>query len=167
MHGEDGVAGGLVGGPDVEDLVEAAGAHEGRVHGLGAVGGGEDEDAGEGLEAVHLGEERGEHVDGAGGSVRSWPGALAADGVDLVKEDDGRGSAAGSLEQRADGALRLADVHVEELGALDGEEVEAGLGGHGLRGEGLGTSWGAVEEEAFGRVGEDAACCGVGALYGC
>src|SRR5690606_30134972 len=93
---------------------------------------------------------------GRGGAAAAAAGsALAAYGVDLVEEDYGGRGGAGAAEEVADGALRLAHVHVEQLGALDGEKVERGLGGHGLGGEGLGATGRAVEEQALGR-GDDA-----------
>ncbi|KAL3304298.1 AAA family ATPase [Colletotrichum asianum] len=129
---EDGLATGVVRRADVHDAVETPGAEQRGVHLLRPVGGRQDEHAREGLKPVHLGEQRREHVDGAL-ALGAAAGALSADGVDLVKEDDARAGRARAFKELSDGTLRLAHVHVEELGALDGKKVETGLGGHGLR----------------------------------
>ncbi|EJK55153.1 hypothetical protein THAOC_25141, partial [Thalassiosira oceanica] len=65
----------------------------------------------------------------AGGPVRAPPGA---ERVELVEEDYAGTRRPGSLEDDADGPLGLPDVLVEELGALDGDEVGAGLVRYGL-----------------------------------
>jgi len=57
--------------------------------------------------------------------------ALAGDGVDFVEEDDARGGLAGAVEHLADGLLGLADVAVQQLGAVDVDEVDAALAGDG------------------------------------
>ena len=50
--------------------------------------------------------------------------ALGRDGVELVEEDDAGPRVARALEDAPYVRLGLADVHVEQFGALDGEEVE-------------------------------------------
>src|SRR5947207_526242 len=58
------------------------------------------------------------------------PGAtVAADGVDLVDEDDGRRAALGLLEQVADPGGADADEHLDEVRTRDGEEGHARLTG--------------------------------------
>ena len=89
MDLEDGGAPGHVGGLDADLPVEAAGAQKGRVQDVGAVGGGDEDDVGVGIEAVHLDEEL---VEGLLALVVPTTGARAAvtaDGIDLVDEDDG------------------------------------------------------------------------------
>ena len=49
--------------------------------------------------------------------------ARGSDGVNLVKENDARGGGTSFAEDFADGALRFANVHANQLGALDGNEV--------------------------------------------
>ena len=89
VHLQDGGTLGLVGKRDLDLAVEAPWAQERRVEHLGAVGGSHDDDAGRGVEAVHLGQEL---VEGlltlVVGNDRAAP--LLADGVDLVDEDDRR-----------------------------------------------------------------------------
>ena len=115
---------------EIEHPVEAAGAQEGGVEEVGAVRRADDEDVPGGRrgrrgrrDAVELGEElRDDAVhDAARVAVRA---ALRRDRVELVEEDDARARVARALEDAADVRFGLADVHVEQLGALDGEEVE-------------------------------------------
>ena len=56
---------------------------------------------------------------------------MAADGVDLVDEQDRRGGVLGRLEHVADAAGPDADEHLDELRAADREERHARLAGHG------------------------------------
>src|SRR5437879_807288 len=162
----EGVGGGAAVGPlDLDFHVEAAGAQDGRIDEVLAVGGADDDDVLEALDAVDLGEELGH--DG-GLDVGGDAGAAGAEeGVHFVEEDDD-GDVLGGLflgldEDLADLALGFADVLVEELGALDveeealdllaaffgdflGEVIGDGLGDHGLAAAG-----GAVEEHTLGR----------------
>ena len=113
-----------------DDLaVEAAGAQQRRVEDVGAVGGGEDDDALDGLEAVHLGEHLVERLLALVVAAAEAGAALAADRVDLVDEDDRPAHAAGLLEQVADAAGADADEHLHEVRAGDREEADAGLAG--------------------------------------
>ena len=117
---------------EIEHPVEAAGAQEGGVEEVGAVRRADDEDVpggrrgrrrGRRRDAVELGEElRDDAVhDAARVAVRA---AFRRDRVELVEEDDAGARVARALEDAADVRFGLADVHVEQLGALDGEEVE-------------------------------------------
>ena len=89
---EDFVAALDVGQRDVDLAVEAAGAGQGGVEHVGAVGGGDDDDLVVGVEAVHLDEDGVEgllaFVVSAGGQAVA---AAAADGVDFIEEDDAGG----------------------------------------------------------------------------
>src|SRR5262249_46218941 len=160
------VGGAIAIGPlDLEFHVEPAGAEDGRIDQVLPVGGANDDDVLEALDAVDLGQElghdRGLDVGGDAGA------ACSEQGVHLVEEDDDRDVLGGLLlgldEDLADLALGLADVLVEELGALDveeealdllaallgdllGEVVGDGLGDHGLAAAGR-----AVEQHALGR----------------
>src|SRR5258705_5338798 len=164
--GEDVGGGAAVGALDLDLHVEPAGAEGGRVDEVLAVGGADDDDVLEALDAVDLGEELG---DDGGLDVGGDAGAAGAEeGVHFVEENDD-GDVLGGLflgldEDLADLALGFADVLVEELGALGvgeealdllaaffgdllGEVVGDGLGDHGLAAAG-----GAVEEHALGRA---------------
>ena len=156
----------LVGPLDLDLHVEAARAQDGRVDQVLAVGGADHDDVLQGLDPVDLGQQLRDdgrlHV----GADAGAPGAEQR--VHLVEEDDDGdallGLLPGPLEDQADLALGLAHVLVEQLGALDVEEVAAGLGvaaelghllgqrvGHGLGDERLAAARGAVEEDALGR----------------
>src|SRR5690606_37869732 len=95
--------------------------------------------------------------------------AGAEEGFHLVEEDDDGGTLArllpGTLEDQADVPLGLADVLVEELGALDIEEVALPRGlpgdlgdllgeriGDGLGDERLATAGRSVEQDALRRA---------------
>jgi hypothetical protein len=74
--------------------------------------------------------------------------ALGRDRVELVEEDDARASVARALEHAPHIGLGLADVHVEQLGPLDREEVERELGRDGLGEQRLARAGRPVEEDA-------------------
>ena len=164
--GED-VLGGLgVRTLDLDLHVEAAGAQDGGVDHVLAVGGADDDDVLQALHAVDLGEQL--RDDGVL-HVRADAGAAGAEeGFHLVEEDDDGGALAGllpgTLEDEADVPLGLADVLVEELGALDVEEEALARGlagdlgdllgqrvGDGLGDERLAAAGRAVEQDALGR----------------
>lgn len=125
------VLGGLgVGTFDLDLHVQAAGAQDGGVDHVLAVGGADDDHVLQAFHAVDLGEELGDdgvlHVRADAGS------AGAEEGFHLVEEDDDGGAFGGllacTLEDEADLSLGLADVLVEEFGALDVEEEALALG---------------------------------------
>ena len=63
--------------------------------------------------------------------------AGAADGVDLVDEDDARSLLLGLLEQVADTRGAHADEHLDEIGTRNREERHVGFACDGLRQQGL------------------------------
>src|SRR6266536_4631584 len=162
---EDIDGGALVGALDLDVHIEAAGAQDGGVDEVLPVRGPDDDDVLDRLDAVELGEELG---DDGGLHVGGDAGAAGADErVHLVEEDDDGhvlgGLLAGLDEDLADLALGLADVLVEQLGALDGEEealdlLAAFLGdaggevvGDGLGDHGLAAAGRAIEQHALRR----------------
>ena len=133
--------------------VEAACAQQGRVEHVGAVGGGQRDDAAVGAEAVHLGEQGVQRVlalvvAAHGGVLR----AGTAHGVYLVDEDDARRLRLGLLEQVAHTAGTHADEHLDEVGARHREERHAGLAGHGLGQQRLARSRRTYEQGALGNL---------------
>ena len=105
------------------------GPQQGRVEDVGPVGGGDDDDVGVGVEAVHLDQDL---VEGLLALVvrAAQPGAaLAADRVDLVHEDDAGAVALGLVEEVAHAGGADAHEHLHELGAGDAEEGHARLTG--------------------------------------
>mmetsp|Transcript_22949 Transcript_22949/g.54586 ORF Transcript_22949/g.54586 Transcript_22949/m.54586 type:complete len:636 (-) Transcript_22949:718-2625(-) len=146
---EDVQARALVGQRDVDELVEAAGAHDGRVEDVGPVGGADDEDGLLGADAVDLGEDL---VDDAVARLATAAAraTLLGDRVDLVEEQDARRRAARLVKKLAHVLLALAKPHGEELGALDRDEVGLDLVGDGLRHEGLAAARRSVEQHPLG-----------------
>ncbi len=123
----------------VEDhlAVEAARPQERRVEDVRPVGRGDHDDVRVGVEAVHLDEDLVEGLLALVVRAAEARAALAADGVDLVDEDDAGAVALGLIEEVADAAGADADEHLHELRAGDAEEGHAGLAGHGARQQGL------------------------------
>src|SRR4029079_7684625 len=76
--------------------------------------------------------------------------ALAADGVDLVDEDDRRRTLLRGIEQIANAASADADEHLNELGAGDGIEGDARFAGDAAGQERLARPGGTIEEHALG-----------------
>ena len=162
---EDLGRGPLVGALDLDLHVEAAGAEDGRIDQVLPVGRTDHDHVAQRLHTVDLGQQLrddgGLHV---GADARS-PGA--EQGVHLVEEDyDGDALLRllpGPLEDQPDLALGLPHVLVEKLGALDVEEVAAGLlvarllrhllgqgVGHRLGDQRLAATGRAVEQDALG-----------------
>ena len=158
---------------DADLDVEAARPQDRRVDHVLAVGGADDHDVVELVDAVDLGE----HLRDDGGlHVRGAPGPAGAEqGVHLVEEDDD-GHAGGRLlpgsgEDDADAPLGLSHVLVQQLGALDVEEVGLAApagpqgGGDGLGDEGLAASGRPVEQHPA-RRGEPVLAVEVGVEEG-
>ena len=80
---------------------------------------------------------------------------MAADGVDLVDEDDGGGVRLGLLEQVTDARGTNSDEHLDEVGTGDREERHACLARNRSRQQGLAGSGGAVQQHALGDLGAD------------
>ena len=130
--------------------VEAARAQQRRVEHVGAVGGGDEDDALVGLEAVHLHQQLVERLLALVVTAAQAGAAVAADGVDLVDEDDAGGVLLALLEEVAHAAGADADEHLHEVGAGDGEERHAGLAGDGLGQQRLAGARRAHHQHALG-----------------
>src|SRR4051812_7700113 len=136
--------------------VEAAGTAQRRVEDVGTVGGADDHDAAGDVEAVHLDEQL---VEGllalVGAAARATGAALAAGGVELVDEHDGRGRGPDAREQVADTRGTDADEGLDELRTGDREERNLRLAGDGLGEKGLATSGRTEQQQALGRSGTE------------
>ena len=125
-----------------DDLaVEAARTQQRRIEHVGTVGGGDDDHALVGLEAVHLDQQLVEGLLALVVAAAEAGAAMAADRVDLVDEDDAGGVLLRLLEHVAHAGGADADEHLDEVRAGDGEERHVGLardrtGGQGLTGAG-------------------------------
>ena len=113
--------------------VEAAGAQQRGVEHVGTVGGGDEDDALVGLEAVHLDQQLVQRLLALVVAAAEARAAMPADGVDLVDEDDAGRILLGLLEHVAHARGADADEHLDEVGAGDGEERHVGLAGDGAR----------------------------------
>ena len=87
--------------------VETSRTQQREVEHFGAVGGRQQDHAGVGLKAVHLDQELVERLLAFVVDRAEVDAALAADGVQLVDEDDARGLGLGLLEEVADAGLPL------------------------------------------------------------
>ena len=133
--------------------VETARSQQGRIEHVGPVGGGDDDDAAVALEAVHLCEQLVEGLLPLVVAAAHAGTALAADGVDLIDEDQARAVFLGALEQVAHPAGTHAHEHLHELRAGEGEEGHAGLTGDGLGQQGLAGAGRAHQQNPFGNLG--------------
>ena len=131
MNGEDALAALHVGPVDDDPAIEAAGPEERRVEHVGPVRRRDEDDALVRLEAVHLDEELVERLLALVVPAAEARAAMAADGVDLVDEDDAGGVLLALLEEVADARGADADEHLDEVRAADREEGDVGLAGDG------------------------------------
>jgi len=127
VHLEDALAADAVGPVDNDLAVEAAGAQKRRVEDVGPVGGRDQDHVVLHLEAVHLDQELVQRLLALVMAAAHAGAAVAADGVDLVHEDDAWRVLLGLLEQVAHAACADADEHLDEIGARDREERHARL----------------------------------------
>ena len=106
--------------------------------------------AGGRVEAVHLGQQLVEGLLAFVVAAEVRRAAAAADGVDLVDEDDGRGLLAGVGEQVAHPGRAHADEHLHETRPGQGQERHPGLAGHGPGHQRLAGAGRADHEHAAG-----------------
>ena len=152
---EDLLAALAVGAVDDDLAVEAAGPQQRRVEDVGPVGGGDQDDVVLHLEAVHLDQQLVQRLLALVVTAAHAGAAVAADGVDLVHEDDAGRVLFGLLEEVADAAGADADEHLDEVRAGDREEGHAGLAGDGAGEQRLTGAGRAVEQDALGDAGAE------------
>ena len=155
MHVEDGAAALEVGAVDDDLAVEATRAQQRGVEDVGTVGGGDEDDAGSRVEAVHLDEQLVERLLPLVVTAAQAGAAVAADRVDLVDEDDRRRARLGLLEQVAHAAGADTDEHLDEVGAGDREERHARLTRDGTGQQRLAGARRPVEQHALRDLGSD------------
>ncbi len=107
------------------------GSQQGGIEDVGAVGGGHDDHALGGVEPVHLREHLVERLLPLVVAAAEPGPPLAADGVDLVHEDDGGGLLARRLEEVAHPAGADPDEHLHEVRPAHREERHPRLTGDG------------------------------------
>ena len=111
--------------------VETAGTQQCRVQNVLPVGGRHDNDALVFAEAVHFHQQLVQRLFPLVVTAAHARASAAADGVDFVDEDDGRGQLLGLIEQIPDTAGADAHIQLHEVGAGDGQKLDVGLTGHG------------------------------------
>ena len=132
--------------------VEAAGAQQRRIEHVGTVGGGDQDDAFVGFEAVHLDQQLVQRLLALVVSAAEAGATVTSDGVDFVDEDDAGSILLALLEQVADAAGADADEHLDEIRTGDAEERHVGLAGHGARQQGLAGSRRSDQQHALGNT---------------
>ena len=152
---EDVLAALAVGTVDDDLAVEAARPQQGGIEDVGPVGGGDQDDVVLHLEAVHLDEQLVQGLLALVVAAAHAGAAVAADGVDLVHEDDAGGVLLGLLEEVADAGGADADEHLDEVGAGDREEGDPGLTGDGAGEQRLAGAGRAVEQHALRDAGAE------------
>mmetsp|Transcript_743 Transcript_743/g.2210 ORF Transcript_743/g.2210 Transcript_743/m.2210 type:complete len:654 (+) Transcript_743:52-2013(+) len=147
-----------VGKVDGHAPVEAARPQQRRVEHVRAVGRREDNDAAVSVEAVHLGEDL---VEGllalvaAAAAALVPAGALPADRVNLVDEDDARRVLLCLAEQVTHARRPDADEHLDELGSRGGNEGDARLPRDGAREQRLARAGRSGEQDALGQLASE------------
>ena len=115
-----------------DDLpVETARSQKRRVEDVGAVRGRNEDDALVGFEAVHLNKKRVQGLLALVVAASQPCASVAADGVDLVDEDDAGGVLLALREKVPHAGGPDADEHLDEVRSADGEEGHVGLTGDG------------------------------------
>lgn len=138
------------GGFDEDQPLQPAGTQQRGVDEIRAVGGAQDDDVAQRIDAVELGQQRGHHPVGDA-RVEALP-APRRQRVDLVEEDQRGRRVPGAPKQFAHSLFRTAHPLVHQLGALD--RVHGQLPGAGQRAhdEGLAAAGRAVQQHAARRV---------------
>ena len=155
VHAQHGAAAGEVGAGHRDLPVEAAGPQQCRVEDVGPVGRGDQDDALALAEAVHLDQQLVERLLAFVVTAAEARAALAADGVDLVDEDDARAVLLGLLEHVAHAGGADADEHLDEVRAGDREERHPGLTGDGAGQQRLAGAGRTVEQHALRDLGAE------------
>ena len=139
-----------VGTLDDDAAVEAARSQQRLVEHVGAVGRGQHDDALARVEAVHLGQDLVQRLLAlvVAAELRA-AAARAADGVQLVDEDDRGRRLTRLLEQVAHARGADADDHLDELGGAQAEERHARLPGNRPRQQRLARSRRTDEQHAL------------------
>ena len=152
VDAEDFFAAAHVGQSDHHAAVETAGAQQRGIEHVGAVGGGDEDDAVVRFEAVHLDEQLVQRLLALVVSAAEAGAAMAADGIDFVDEDDAGSVLLALLEEVADAACADADEHLNKVRTGDGEERHVGFAGHGAGQQGLAGSRRSDEQHALGNA---------------
>ncbi len=152
VHFKDALAAAHVGGGHHHLAVEAAGTQQGRVQHVGAVGGGDEDDALVGLEAVHFHQQLVQGLFALVVAAAKASATLAAHGVDFVDEDETGRVLLALHEQVAHARCAHAHEHFHEVGTGNGEERHARLAGNRTGKQGLAGAGRADQQHALGNA---------------
>ncbi|TFB02298.1 hypothetical protein CCMA1212_006004 [Trichoderma ghanense] len=141
-----------VGDANVNLAVETTESSQGRVDGVGSVGGGHDDDVGARLHAVHEGEQL-RHDTALNFTIGLV--SLGGDGIDLVDEDDGGRVLLSLLKGLSQIRLGLSGHLGHNLGTIDEEEESASLVGDSTSHESLTGTGRTVEQDTSRRLDTD------------
>ena len=134
--------------------VETTRAQQCRIEHIRTVGRSDDDEVRIVVEAVHLDEQLVQRLLAfVVATAHAGTATLAADGVDLIDEDDGRSVLLGLVEQVAHTGGAKAHEHLHEVGAGHGVERHAGLACDGARQQRLTGAWRAVQQHAARNAG--------------
>ena len=133
--------------------VKATRTQQRRVKDVGTVGCRNQDDGGVVLKAIHLDKHLVERLLALVVASAYARAALTTNRVNLVDEDDGRGSLFGLLEQVAHAAGTHANEHLDKVGAADREERHASLSSHRLGEQGLARSRWSHQQNAMRNLG--------------
>ena len=150
MHAQNLFAAGQIGIGHHDMAVETARTQQRGIEHVGTVGGGDQDDAFIGLEAVHLDQQLVQRLLALVIAAAEAGAAMAADRVDFVDEDDAGRVLLGLLEHVAHAAGADADEHLDEVGARDGEEGHIRFAGDGAREQRLAGARRADQQHALG-----------------
>ena len=139
-----------VGRRNYDPPVEAAGTQQGRVQDVGTVGGRDQDHALVRLEAVHLDEQLVERLFAFVVAAAQTGAAVSAHRVDFVDEDDTRRLLLALDEEVAYARRAHADEHLDEIGAADRKEGNAGLARDRARKQRLARPGRTDQQHAFG-----------------
>ena len=148
--------------PSHVDLpVEAAGAQQRRVQNVRPVGCRQNDDALRTGEAIHFHQQLVQCLFLFVVTAAQTGAALAADGVDLVDEHDGRGDFSGLFKQVPDTSCADTHVHFHEIRAGNGQKLHARLSRDSPGKQGLACAGRPHQQKAVGNP-----CADLGKFFG-
>ena len=136
--------------------VKTAGTEQCLVQDLGPVGGADDQDTLGGIETIHFRQELVEGLFPLFVAAAEPAVSAAADGVDLVNENDTGGVLGRLLEQIPDTGSADTDIKLDKIRAGQGKERHMGFAGYGLGQQGLACAGRAYQQGSLGELGADA-----------
>jgi len=145
----------LIRQPDLDLSIETTGTQESGIECVGTVGGHDDLDLAELIEAIHLVQQLHQRALDLAIGRRALAEATATNGVDLVHEDDARLVRASVAEHLANQAGALANVLVDDGTRDDLEEVGLDVRSHGASEQRLTGAGRAIQQHSLGRLDAD------------